>query len=129
MLIPRQSEPLSRPHESRRSSRIPLFIRFQVSGTHPQSGAGFQAAGKTLVVHEHGALIATIPGLPSGTPICITIPATGKFAKARVVWDGAASEGRYGIELESSESLWGIFFPPPAVSAAGDALYAGLPAT
>lgn len=66
----------------------------------------------TLVVNKHGALIRTIPGLQSGMPICITVAATGKSAKARIIWDGPQSKGRYGIELETPENLWDVFFPP-----------------
>ncbi len=98
--------------ESRRSSRIPLSIRILVSGMLPRSRARFRAAGKTLVVSKHGALITTIPGLPAGVPINITVTATGKSAKGRIVWDGAGDEGRYGIELAPPENIWGVFFPP-----------------
>jgi hypothetical protein len=113
MLLSTQFEPLPSPGvDNRRSSRIPLVIRIVVAGIHPDTGVCFQAIGKTLVVNKHGALINTIPGLQSGMRLCITVATTGKSAGAHVVWDTPGSEGRYGIELETPENPWGVFFPP-----------------
>ena|ERR1035437_7765524 len=113
MLTSIQSEPLPNPGiGSRRSSRIPLVIGIVVAGIHPETGAHFEAVGETLIVNKHGALISTIPGLQSGMRLYITVATNGKSVGARVVWDGARFEGRYGIELETPENLWKILFPP-----------------
>jgi hypothetical protein len=113
MLLSNQSEPLPNPGlEPRRSSRIPLVIRIVVAGISSETGIYFQAIGKTLVVNKHGALISTIPGLRAGMRLCITVVSNGKSAAARVVWDSPQSEGRYGIELQTPENLWEVFFPP-----------------
>lgn len=113
MLISNQSEQLPNPgFTNRRSSRIPLEIRIVVAGIHPETGACFQAVGKTLIVNKHGALISTIPGLQSGMRLSITVAASGKSAGARVAWDGARPEGRYGIELAPPGNLWEIPVPP-----------------
>ena len=113
MLLPNQSVPAPNSGlEARRSSRITLVIPIVVAGIHPQTGIYFQAIGKTLVVNKHGALISTIPGLRAGMRLCITVASNGKSAAARVVWDSPQSEGRYGIELETSENPWGVLFPP-----------------
>jgi hypothetical protein len=113
MLLSRQSELLPNPGvENRRSSRISREIQISISGIHPETGAHFQAVGKTLVVNKHGALISTIPGLKSGMQLCITVAASGKSAGAQVVWDGARGDGRYGIELETPDNLWDIMSTP-----------------
>jgi len=113
MLLSNQSAPL--PNSSfvaRRSPRILLVIQIVVAGIHPETGIYFQAVGETLVVNKHGALIRTIPGLKSGMRLCITVTTSGKSAAARVVWDSPQSEGRYGIELDTPENPWEIFFLP-----------------
>jgi hypothetical protein len=113
MLVLNQSEPLANPgFEPRRSSRIPLAIRIVVAGIHPETGVHFETVGETLVVNKHGALISTIPGLQSGMRLNVTVVTNGKSVRARVIWDSARSEGRYGIELETPENLWKILFPP-----------------
>jgi hypothetical protein len=113
MLLSSQSELLLNPRLSnRRSSRISLEIQILVSGIHDETGIRFEAAGKTLVVNKHGALISTIPGLKAGMRLCITVASGGKSAWAKVVWDSARPEGRYGIELETPENLWKMFVSP-----------------
>ena len=92
---------------------ISLEIQILVSGIHNETGIRFEAVGKTLVVNKHGALISTIPGLKAGMRLCITVANGGKSAWAKVVWDSAQSEGRYGIELETPENLWKIYISPP----------------
>ena len=109
MLLSSQSEPLSEPGlASRRSSRIPLVIPILVAGVHPETGVRFEALGKTLVVNQHGALISTISALMVGMRLCITVETSGKSVWARVVWDTAQNEGRYGIELDTPDNPWGI---------------------
>jgi hypothetical protein len=98
--------------EVRRSSRIPLIIQILIAGIHPETGVLFEAAGKTLIVNKHGALISTIPGLRSEMRLCITVVTSGKSGGARVVWDSPQSEGRYGIELDNPGNFWEIFAPP-----------------
>ena len=113
MLSPQHHEQsLSSNTDARRSSRIPLSLRIGVSGVHPQSGVRFEATGLTLGVNKHGALIRTIPGLPAGMILRITVTGTSRSANARIIWDVPQSEGRYGIQLETPENLWGVFFPP-----------------
>ena len=113
LFLSNQSEPLPEPAVGdRRSSRIPLVIRIVVAGIHPETRLYFQAVGNTLVVNRHGALISTIPGLQSGMRLNVTVVTNGKSVRARVIWDSARSEGRYGIELETPENLWKILFPP-----------------
>jgi hypothetical protein len=86
-------------------------IQIVVAGIQPETSRYFQAVGKTLVVNKHGALISTISGLQSGMRLCITVAASGKSVAARVVWDAAQSQGRYGIELDIPGNPWGIIFP------------------
>ena len=113
MLLSSQSEPLPNPGlVNRRSSRISLEIQILVSGIHNETGIRFEAVGRTLVVNKHGALISIIPGLTAGMRLCITVATGGKSAWAKVVWDSARSEGRYGIELETPENLWEMFVHP-----------------
>jgi hypothetical protein len=114
MLLSSQYEPTPNPGlgNIRRSSRISLVIRILIAGIHPETGLRFQAMGQTLVVNKHGALISTIPGLQSGMRLCITVANSGKSAWARIIWDSARSEGRYGVELDTPENLWDIFVPP-----------------
>jgi len=98
---------------NRRSSRVTLSIPILVSGIHPTNDVRFEAEAETLVVNKHGALIRTLPGLQSGTPLRITVPPNGKSANSRVIWDAPRTEGRYGVELETPENLWQVLFPPP----------------
>lgn len=113
MLLSSQSEPLPNPGlVNRRSSRISLEIQILVAGIHNETGVRFEAVGKTLVVNKHGALISTIPGLKAGMRLCITVANVGKSAWAKVVWDSARPDGRYGIELETPENLWKMFVTP-----------------
>jgi hypothetical protein len=109
MLLSRQSESVPNPGiQDRRSSRVPLVIPISIAGIHPDTSVRFEALGKTLVVNRHGALISTISALMVGMRLCITVETSGKSVWARVVWDTAQNEGRYGIELDTPDNLWGI---------------------
>ena len=104
-----KSESLPNPGiQGRRSSRVPLVISLLIAGVHPKTGVRFEAMGKTLVVNRHGALISTISALMVGMRLCITVETSGKSVWARVVWDTAQNEGRYGIELDAPDNPWGI---------------------
>jgi hypothetical protein len=109
MLLSRQSEAVPNPGiQDRRSSRVPLVIPISIAGVHPDTSVRFEAFGKTLVVNQHGALISTISVLKAGMRLCITVETSGKSVWARVVWDTAHNEGRYGIELDAPDNPWGI---------------------
>jgi hypothetical protein len=109
MLLSSQSESLPNPGvQDRRSSRVPLVITILIAGIHPDAGVRFEAWGETLVVNQHGALISTISGLKAGMRLCVTVETSGKSVWARVVWDAAHNEGRYGIELDTPDNPWGI---------------------
>jgi hypothetical protein len=107
------SEPMAwaRANE-RRSSRLLLSVRIVVSGTNPENGKDFEVAGKTLVVNKHGALIQTMGGLKRGMAILVTVPSRDQSAWAHIVWANPADEGKYGIEFETSQNVWGVHFPP-----------------
>jgi hypothetical protein len=109
MLISSQSESLPNPGiQNCRSSRVSLVIPISIAGVHPETGVRFEAFGKTLVVNRHGALISTLSGPKVGMRLCITVETSGKSVWARVVWDTAQNEGRYGIELDAPDNPWGI---------------------
>lgn len=74
------------------------------------------AAGETEIVNKHGAKIRVLEWLEKGMRLQVTLP-TRKLARAAtVVWvderDRTEAELEFGVELESAENFWGIYFPP-----------------
>lgn len=90
----------------RRSTRVPIRVRIQVSAT------GVVSDGETLVVNLHGALLRTVEHLEIGDHITLYVSLTGKSAPGRVVFAGQEHAFHFGIALDVPENIWGISLPP-----------------
>lgn len=101
--------------KDRRSTRVLVNIPLVLSGVNSR-GERVEAAGETLVVNKHGAKIRTLEPLERGMKIQVTIPSRKLSRGAQVVWvderDQTQAELDFGVELDTAENFWGIYFPP-----------------
>lgn len=86
----------------RRSTRVATDVLIEVKGEK------FAYAGEAITVNLHGALIKTAARLDRGTAITIYVHATGRAARARVVFVSHHLLPEYGVELEQAENIWGV---------------------
>lgn len=93
---------------SRRSTRVPLELVISVQSLNPS----LTCDGETIVVNRHGALIISGVPLRLETRIEIHIVATGKRAKATVVYVDPERNRVCGISLDEPENVWGLSLPP-----------------
>ena len=74
------------------------------------------AAGETEIVNKHGAKVRVLEWLEKGMRLQVTLPSRKLTRPASVVWvderDRTEAEVEFGVELESAENFWGIYFPP-----------------
>lgn len=79
-------------------------------------GQTVTAAGETEIVNKHGAKIRVLEWLEKGMQLQVTLPSRKLTRSASVVWvderDRTEAEVEFGVELESAENFWGIYFPP-----------------
>ena len=79
-------------------------------------GQTVTAAGETEIVNKHGAKIRVLEWLEKGMRLQVTLPTRKLTRAASVVWvderDRTEAEVEFGVELESAENFWGIYFPP-----------------
>ena len=98
----------------RRSMRVLLSVRIQVSGKTPD-GNDFNEEARTLVVNAHGALISLAAHVAAGQTITIANKATRRSLECRVAYLGNPQAGKMqmGVEfVKPSPSFWQIDFPP-----------------
>ena len=99
----------------RRSTRVLVHIPLIVSGVN-RHGQKVTAAGETEVVNKHGARIRVLEWLEQGMHLEVTLPTRKLTRSATVIWvderDRTEAELDFGLELESAENFWGIYFPP-----------------
>src|SRR5690349_5211587 len=86
----------------RRSTRIATDVVLDIKTEQFAYGA------QTITVNLHGALITTSARLPAGTSLTVYVHATGKAARARIVFASTDDPPQYGIELEQPANIWGI---------------------
>ena len=96
------------PHESRRSTRVPLKVSIKAEGV----ARPLTCEGETLVVNLHGALISIPVVLRVGTEIEIQVYMTGKHANAEVVYVDSEQPMHCGIALAVPKNIWGVSLPP-----------------
>ncbi len=104
------------PMANRRSDRIYLELRIQISGVDA-TGESFVEQTQTLVVSRHGAKIISRHVLVPQQPLNLRCYKTGIETLARVVGQiGRIEEGYfYGLEVSDVQAnIWGIEFPPLA---------------
>jgi hypothetical protein len=110
------------PENIRRSDRVTMTLLLKVSGTDSQ-GQEFSDPATTLLISQHGAVIALKRDLPAEQRIHIQREApleAHRRADARIVGQFGLQKDDflYGIELlDHSTDLWGVEFPPVAQSA------------
>ncbi|MGH7534229.1 MAG: PilZ domain-containing protein [Gemmatimonadales bacterium] len=126
LLSRRKGFALDATEKQRRSTRVLVNIPIIVSGVNSR-GQTVTAAGETEIVNKHGAKIRVLEWLEKGMRLQVTLPTRKLTRPASVVWvderDRTEAEVEFGVELESAENFWGIYFPPddweePEVSAA-----------
>lgn len=68
------------------------------------------------MVNKHGAKIRVLEWLEEGMRVEVTLPTRKLTRPATIVWvdecDRTEAEIEFGVELESAENFWGIYFPP-----------------
>ena len=106
---------LGASENERRSTRVLVHIPLIVSGVNSH-GQTVTAAGETEIVNKHGAKIRVLEWLEKGMRLQVTLPTRKMSRSATVVWvderDRTEAELEFGVELESAENFWGIYFPP-----------------
>ncbi len=106
----------------RRSPRVPLVIPITVSGKDVNDQP-FREACQTLVVSNHGGLIAASRKLAKGSQIVIENPSLSRVATARVtcVADGRspATPFEVGVEVKGAGYLWPAGIRSPAGKTGG----------
>jgi hypothetical protein len=110
------------PENIRRSDRVAMTLLLKVSGTDSQ-GKEFSDPATTLLISQHGAVIALKRDLPAEQRIQIQRESpleAHRKGEARIVGQFGRQQDDflYGIELlDHATDLWGVEFPPVAQSA------------
>lgn len=104
----------------RRSQRVILNVAVTVCSEETHADAAFEEETQTLVVNEHGALIALASKVEKGQILRLTNRATHLIQLCRVSYLGTISEDKtqIGVEfLTPAPDFWRISFPPDAWTA------------
>ncbi len=98
----------------RNRQQIPLKIPLSVSSLDPNSA--FSETCETVAISARGCLFRAPRGFEIGTPLQLSVPHTGRTARASVVSSnqGALNGNlwKVEIELEEGQKFWGVHFPP-----------------
>lgn len=97
----------------RRSKRLGLQFRVRVHGKDAL-GEPFHEFTEVVSVSAHGALLALGTTVQKGQTIVVENKSTRKEREFRVVYVGAAQQGKWrvGIEfVQDPADFWGIHFP------------------
>jgi hypothetical protein len=94
--------------DRRRSTRVRLNVAIEAQGV----AEPLKCEGETAVVNLHGAFISTAIPLRVGMIVDIFVVATGKCARATVVYVNREQPQFCGLALEQSQNVWGITLPP-----------------
>ena len=80
------------------------------------AGANEVIAGRSVAVNKYGCKIESKRPLPANQAVDITVFATGKKGRGKVVWAGSHlnKDGNYEFAIQFDEpcNLWGVEFPP-----------------
>ena len=91
--------------------RIPLRLGIQTEGASVRSLDTW-----TLVLNGHGARIECKRPLDLNQELLLTVSATERSSKGKVVWrepnPNQSGNYEFAVELLKAENLWGVEFPP-----------------
>ena len=91
--------------------RIPLRLGIQTEGASVRSLDAW-----TLVLNGHGARIECKRPLDLNQEVLLTVSATERSSKGKVVWrepnPNQSGNYEFAVELLEPENLWGVKFPP-----------------
>lgn len=91
--------------------RLPVRLGFK-----DENGASQKVDACTLVLNKHGARIECKRSFALRQELVLTVVPTKKSATGNIVWREANSNAsgnfEFAVELQESENLWGIDFPP-----------------
>ena len=107
--------------DARRTVRLPLVIPVEISYTD-RDGQPRLERTQTKDVDRNGARITSRTYHQVGSKINLGITHLGRSAHCRVVWCSAPTNGSFevGVELETSENVWGVPFDATTWSAGLD---------
>ena len=99
----------------RRSTRLVVRLLVQICVPGP-GGALEKVTGRSVVVNRYGCRIESKKFLPMGQVADITVFATGRTGKGKVIWADSRpnKNGNYefALQFEGPCNLWGVEFPP-----------------
>jgi hypothetical protein len=94
--------------DRRRSTRVRLQVAIEAKGI----AEPLNCEGETEVVSLHGAFISTAIALRVGITVDIRVVATGKRARATVIYVDHEQPRLCGVALDQSQNIWGVLLPP-----------------
>jgi len=94
--------------DRRRSTRVRLNVAIEAQGVAEH----LKCEGETEVVNLHGAFISAAIALRVGMTIDIRVMATGKRARATVIYVDHEQPRLCGVALDQSQNIWGVLLPP-----------------
>ena len=94
--------------DRRRSTRVRLKVEIEAKGV----AEPLNCKGETEVVNLHGAFISTAVALRVGMTVDIRVMATGKTARATVIYVDREQPRFCGVSLDQGQNIWGILLPP-----------------
>jgi hypothetical protein len=107
-----EREPSVRP---RRTTRVVVRLSVRI-GVVGLAGEDELIAGRSLAVNKYGCKIESKKPLPTNQAVDITVFATGKKGRGKVVWADSHpnKDGNYEFAVQFDEpcNLWGVEFPP-----------------
>ena len=111
-LIIKEQDASVRP---RRTTRVVISLSLRIGVVGP-AGANELIAGRSVAVNKYGCKIESRKPLPANQAVDITVFATGKKGRGKVVWadSHANKDGNYefAVQFDKPCNLWGVEFPP-----------------
>jgi hypothetical protein len=104
----------------RRSQRVILSLPVTVRCEGASARSAFVEETRTLVVNEHGALIALANAVESGQTLLLFNPGTGLEQSCKVSYVGSPADGKVQVGLKflaPSPQFWAIAFSSDVWSA------------
>jgi len=100
---------------TRRSTRVVISLAVKIRVLDSVVGNQF-VAGRSVVVNQYGCKIESKTSFRVNQAAEITVLATGKTGKGKVVWADARvnKQGNYefALQFDGPSNIWGVNFPP-----------------